>query len=144
MQKVNADFMFQTDMETLQSPSNGSKYSNPIKSQAKSIEIPSKPYEMRLNYSISDSQSWLRTPKIMHKGQFGKHLHCKIKNKPLEKTYHNPILDHKFSPKSLKLPHLPLSVERTKGSYLKYSRYPIAVQHKHKYITILDNFHLSN
>ena len=147
--KGNADCMFQTDFETLQSPSNASKYSNHNKSQSKPIEISPKCYDIQFNFSESGSQYISKTPRVIYKRyHIGHHLHNLHKNKPLEKTYHNPILTKK--PKKLdssnffKLPEIKSSVEKPRGSYLKYSRCPILPQNKYKYLSILNSFHLSS
>ena len=139
--------MFQTDFETLQSPSQNSKGSSHIKHHKKIIEISPKSMSLRLNYSSTGSRYSFKTPKLINKKfQFEHHMHGHNRNKPLEKTFHNPILPGNKSlneDRYLKFPDIKASNDQPKGTYLKYSRYPIIVQNRHKYLSILDNFHLS-
>jgi len=145
--KANADFMFQTDIDGSGNPTSFSIASNK-KIQPKKLNISPKSFKLKLNYESNSSYSF-RTPKaICKKLKSGEHSHGNKTEKPLEKTFLNPIIPkygsfHKNSSKISKFPNIKINMQALKTSYLKNSYYPMTANNKLKYTAVLDSYHFN-
>lgn len=147
--KMDVDFMFQTNLE-LHSPSSNSIFSPSLKPKSRTIDFSLKLLEFNLNPIDANLSSTYKTPKAISKRhKVGKHLHADSKKKPLERILHNPILEplakkHIGNRTILKI-SIPMPiVARTVDSYLKHSKNPISTMNDLKYAIALDIYHLSN
>lgn len=144
-QKVLADFMYQTDFDTNCHPTSFSNSSN-TKIQPKKLNISPKSLNLKLNFETISSNTF-RTPKVISKSlKYGRHNHSNRVDKPLEKTFLNPIIPkynsfHKRPSKTSKIPYLKINAQALQTNYLKSSNYPMTATSKLKYSAALDSFH---
>lgn len=145
--KVHADFMFQTDIDGIENPTSFSNASN-NKIQSKKLNISPKSFNLKLNYESNSSYSF-RTPKAIGKRiKSGKHNHGNKTDKPLEKTFLNPIIPkygsfNKNPSKTSKFPNIKINLQALQTSYLKNSYYPMTGNNKLKYSAVLDSYHFN-
>lgn len=146
-QKVLADFMYQTDFDANCNPTSFTN-SSTNKIQPKNSKISPKSLNLKLNFETNSSNTF-RTPKIISKSlKYGKHHHSSRTDKPLEKTFLNPIIPkynsfHKRPSKTSKFPYLKINVQALQTNYLRSSNYPMSGNNKMKYSAVLDSFHFN-
>lgn len=92
--KSNADAMFQTEFG-YNSPNYISDYSKNIRLKTKGIEFSLKLLEPKFKKIETCSSNCFRSPKVLSKKySIVSHTHTVNKLKPLERIFHNPILEN--------------------------------------------------
>ncbi|OMJ83815.1 hypothetical protein SteCoe_15226 [Stentor coeruleus] len=147
--KSNADIMFQTDFEH-QSPSINLNLSGRIKPHNRTIELSLKLLEPKFTNIEANSSNCFRTPKVLSKKfKAVSHNHANHRQKPLERIFHNPILELPYKNQQrnrtiFKFPHIKFTFPKSGLSYMRTTKFQFNATNELKYPSALDSYHLSN
>ena len=145
--KNNVDFMYQTDFEFNNPQTAMTKNSNRSynRFKSKTLEISPKSLTLKLNNDLVSNNSY-RTPRSISKRiKIRSQRHNIITEKPLAKTFINPIIPKycTFNIKEKQNPKIPefrVKIKNFQINYMKMSNYPMTANSKLKYSAILDSF----
>ena len=141
------DLMYQADNE-FNKPKTAIKNKSCARFQCKALEISPKSLSLKINNDLKSTHPYKTPRSITRRIKIRPHKHNYLTEKPLAKTFINPIIPkyHSFTRKERQIPQIPefkLKLKNLHLNYMKYCSVPMTPNTKLKYTTVLDSFHFN-
>lgn len=145
--KKKIDYMYQTDNE-ISKPKTAMKNKSCARFQQNYLEISPKSLSLKINNDLKSAYPYKTPRSITRRIKIRPHKHNYLTEKPLEKTFINPIIPKNFTfhtkeKQNPQIPEFKVKIKNLHLNYIKYSNMPMTPNTRLKYSTILDSFHFN-